>query len=295
MNEEKPVTVSLRDLCDISIAVAGLTHDLEDDGLYYPYTDIDAVHGIVEEWASDKRVLGGGCHSDHRCSFRQDRLGYADRTRRSHRAEKRMIPGRHPGEELTAGLSARLEMGGTSTHNLWGDEFLLEHISEAVVRVTHCLETGYFGLKAESHTSDRPYTRTWDDCEVVPAGIGGRHVLRSFTTPKAALDSTCAMILGESSTVDSRLFDAFAEERLPRPGRVEDTTISYQGVLAVRLSDLCTIADAMGTMQHDLDNGKTKNLYMEIARIHSIVESWAQDENVLAGAGCHDDHRCRFV
>ena len=58
----------------------------------------------------------------------------------------------------------------------------------------------------------------------------------------------------------------------------EDKTIT------VPLDDLCTIAEAIATMMHDLDNGKWKHLTTEIGRIHAIVEGWAQDENVLGGA-----------
>ena len=64
-------------------------------------------------------------------------------------------------------------------------------------------------------------------------------------------------------------------------------------MVRVPLDDLCVIADAMGAMKHDLDNGKRKHLEMEIARIHAVVEVWAHDENGLGGADCHDDHRCR--
>ena len=64
--------------------------------------------------------------------------------------------------------------------------------------------------------------------------------------------------------------------------------------ITVPLDDLCTIADAIAAMKHDLDNGKRKHLDIEIERIHHIVEGWAQDENVLGGADCHDDHRCRL-
>jgi len=46
-------------------------------------------------------------------------------------------------------------------------------------------------------------------------------------------------------------------------------------------------------MIHDLDNGKTKYLNIETTRVHTIVEGWAQGENVLGGADCHDDQRCR--
>ena len=190
MLDEKTVTVSQKDLCGISLAVAGLMHDLDNDDLDHLYTDIDVVHAIVEEWAADEAVLAGGGHPDHRCRLCQDRPGYADWIRRRKWAVERVMPGMHPGDELTPGLSTRLEMGGTSTYNRWGDEFLLEHISEAVVRVTHCHETGYFGLSATSHTSNHPYTRTRNDYEVDPTGISGRHVfpLVRDTEGRAGLD-----------------------------------------------------------------------------------------------------------
>ena len=70
--------------------------------------------------------------------------------------------------------------------------------------------------------------------------------------------------------------------------------MSEEKVVTIRLEDLCTIADAVGAMKHDLDNGKTKYLFAEINRIPAIVEGWAVDEAVLDGADCHDDHRCRL-
>ena len=102
------------------------------------------------------------------------------------------------------------------------------------------------------------------------------------------------MLLDVSGTVDIGPFDEFQEAPLPRPGGLEHTSMSDEAMAAVRLDDLCIIADAMGTIMHDLDNGKTKELDMEMARIHTIVEVWARDENVLGGADCHDDHRCRL-
>ena len=63
-------------------------------------------------------------------------------------------------------------------------------------------------------------------------------------------------------------------------------------VVSVRPGDLCNIADAVGTIMHDLDNGKEKYLRMEVGRIHEVVEKWASDKEVLGG-GCHE-HRCRF-
>ena len=64
------------------------------------------------------------------------------------------------------------------------------------------------------------------------------------------------------------------------------------GIVTVRLKDLCRVADAMATMVHDLDNGKTKYLHIELDEIHDVVERWVADEDVLGG-GCHT-HRCRL-
>lgn len=63
-------------------------------------------------------------------------------------------------------------------------------------------------------------------------------------------------------------------------------------VVNVRLEDLCILADAVGAMLHDLDNGNKKRLYVEVHRIHRIVEKWVSDEEALGG-GCHE-HRCRI-
>ena len=88
------------------------------------------------------------------------------------------------------------------------------------------------------------------------------------------------------------------------------SSMSEERIVSVRLEDLCHIAEAMGTMVHDLGNGKTKYLRIELAKIHDVVledlrielakihdakftiEKWVADEEVLGG-GCHE-HRCRL-
>ena len=67
--------------------------------------------------------------------------------------------------------------------------------------------------------------------------------------------------------------------------------MNHEEVVSVRLSDLCRIADGVGAMIHDLDNGKIKYLRIELADIHDVIEMWVADEAVLGG-GCHE-HRCR--
>ena len=89
----------------------------------------------------------------------------ADWSRRRQWAEEPAMARRYPGNELTSGLSSRLESGGTSTYTRGGVEFVLEHVSEAVVRVTHGRETGYFGLSTDPDAS-YPYTWTRIDHEM---------------------------------------------------------------------------------------------------------------------------------
>lgn len=68
--------------------------------------------------------------------------------------------------------------------------------------------------------------------------------------------------------------------------------MNEEKLVSVRLEDLCRVADAVGAMIHDLDNGKTKYLRIELADIHDVIEKWVADEAVLGG-GCHE-HRCRL-
>ena len=213
MNERRFVTVPLRDLCDISLAVGRMMHDLDIGDLHRPYTDIEAVHAIVEEWASDEAVLGSGCHPDHRCRLCRSFPFLADWSRRRQWAEEPAMARRYPGNELTSGLSSRLESGGTSTYTRGGVEFVLEHVSEAVVRVTHGRETGYFGLSTDPDAS-YPYTWTRIDHEMEAGGIGDRP-LRRFATPKAALDSLCDTMLYVLGVADRLPCGEFSEDHLP--------------------------------------------------------------------------------
>ena len=70
------------------------------------------------------------------------------------------------------------------------------------------------------------------------------------------------------------------------------SSMNEERIVSVRLEDLCHIAEAVGTMVHDLDNGKRKHLHIDLRKIHDVVEKWVADEEVLGG-GCHE-HRCRL-
>ena len=52
MNEEKIVIAPRRDLCEISIGVEGLIHNIDDDDLYQLYTDFDVIHVIASSGPS---------------------------------------------------------------------------------------------------------------------------------------------------------------------------------------------------------------------------------------------------
>ena len=78
MTEEKTVTVSLKDLCDIADAVDGMMHDLDSGQRDHLRSDIDRVHLIVERWTGDETVLAGGCHPDHRCPLCHEDPEFAD-------------------------------------------------------------------------------------------------------------------------------------------------------------------------------------------------------------------------
>ena len=63
--EDRYVSVRLADLCKLGNSVSAMMHDLENGKRKYLHEEIDKIHEVVEEWASDAAVLGGGCH-DHR-------------------------------------------------------------------------------------------------------------------------------------------------------------------------------------------------------------------------------------
>lgn len=103
-------------------------------------------------------------------------------------------------------------------------------------------------------------------------------------------------------------FNVFPPEMLRRSWRVRNVNpagqdlrriavidrpdgLKEEKIVSIRLEDLCDIAEAVGTMMHDLDNGKRKYLVGEIHKIHEISEKWVSDEEILGG--CGHEHRCR--
>lgn len=198
MTDEKTVTVSLKDLCDIADAVDGMMHDLHYGQRDYLRSDIDRVHLIVERWAVDETVLAGGCHSDHRCSLCRDDPDLAERRARWNRrqAEADSLARRDAEGEETPEMSEPLQLGRKLTYIYEDEEFVLQHISQSVVQVTHGDDRGYFGLAADWDPT-YPYTWTPHDMDVHPGGIApGR--LCFHPTPKAALDALCYAMLNDN-------------------------------------------------------------------------------------------------
>lgn len=298
MTEYRTADVWLKDLCDFSRAVSRLMYDLDRGDRDDCRDDIKVAHAIVETWAADKTVMGGGCHPDHRCSPCRNLPDPAFLRRQRRMAERQAIARGDLDGMRTPGLSAPPEIGRESTYTRWDAEFVLKHVSEAVIEVTCCGRTAYFGLCADARNPNYPYASTTNDHEVEATGIIGPGI-HNFPTPKAALDSACGMLLGLSSEEDEPygMGNVFSRDEAPVHSNGQDAslgTMSERRLISVPLQDLCAIADAMATIQHDLDNGKWKYVDIEITGTHRIVEDWARDPFVLGDAGCHEHHGCRL-
>ena len=197
MTDEKTVTVSLKDLCDFADAVDGMMHDLHYGQRDYLRSDIDRVHLIVERWAVDETVLAGGCHPDHRCRLCRDDPEFAERRVRWNRqagadsVARRDSEGEEPPE-----MPEPLQLGRKLTYIYQDEEFILEHISQSVVQVTHRDDRRYFGLSADRDPT-YPYTWTLHEVDVHPGGIAPGRIC-SHSTPKAALDALCRAMLNDN-------------------------------------------------------------------------------------------------
>lgn len=75
-----------------------------------------------------------------------------------------------------------------------GEVFILESISDSVVRVTHREQTGYIG-NSQDRDSSRPYRSTMAESLVHTDGIGGQGF--PFATPDEALRSLCDLMLAD--------------------------------------------------------------------------------------------------
>ena len=81
-------------------------------------------------------------------------------------------------------------------------EFILEPLSDAVIKVTHREQTGYFGIKRDWEAA-RPYTWiTWES-GVHEDGLSASFSY-SYPTPEFALEDLCRVMLREQGKRDSK-------------------------------------------------------------------------------------------
>ena len=158
------VTVRQEDLCTIADAVGTMKHDLDNGKRKYLVQEMDSIHEVVERWATDESVLGGGCHDDHQCRLCQEYspLPVPRSARRQQSDASQPVRGdsQHSGEPEVSAPVVRAGEPQTQErrrYNHQDAEFILEPISDSVVRVTHREQAGYFGFNRKWNPS-RPYT-----------------------------------------------------------------------------------------------------------------------------------------
>ena len=95
-----------------------------------------------------------------------------------------------------------MEVGQKRHYNNGDAEFMLEPLSDSVVRVTHREQTAFFGFNRDWEPS-KPYT--WADYEgfVHDDGIEGRGIWK-YCTPDAALRYLCNRMLTKQHREDAR-------------------------------------------------------------------------------------------
>ena len=200
------VTVRQEDLCTITKAVGTMKHDLDNGKTKYLVQEIDRIHEVVERWATDESVLAGGCHDDHRCRLCQEYgplpMPRPARRRQADAIQPDRSESRHSDEPGVSGpvvLAGESETQERRHYNHEGAEFILEPLSDSVVRVTHREQTGYFGV-AKDWEAARPYT--WTTLTSDADEVDGVSV--SYSTPEAALDPLCGLLLSKQNKEDSK-------------------------------------------------------------------------------------------
>ena len=196
-------------------------------------------------------------------------------------------------------------------YNHKGKEFILEPVSDSVIRVTHREQTGFFGLRGDWEPNE-PYT--WARHEgmvrrdyIDPShGLGiETHSVFTYSSSDGALKALCESMLNDQRSSDAKR--ANPEERKAAARRVMGEMLEGVPVLreespsgptlscsqtadrdcllydenavgdrmvTVRLDDLCTIADSVAILVDDLDNGKYKYVGIDLEPLHKVVGRW---------------------
>ena len=215
------VTVRQEDLCTIAKSVGTMKHDLDNGKMKDLVYEIERIHEVVERWATDEAVLGGGCHDDHRCRLCQEhsppRMPPSARRQQSDASLPDHSDSLHSDEPEASGPAIRareLQVQERCHYYHEGAEFILDPLSDSVVRVTHREQTGYFEFNREWDPS-RPYTQAMIDYLVHSDGIDGSIIL-SYSTPDAALDDLCDAMLADQLMEDSRRINPEQRKRAAR-------------------------------------------------------------------------------
>ena len=221
MSDEVKVRVPLRDLCSIAETVAGMMHDLDNGKWKHLDTDIGNIHVVTERWAADETVLGGDCHPDHRCRLCRDFPVLAQAGTTQSKQTDADLPdpddqqGPEPAEVSSPTIPAEeKDMNEKTDYTYQGAVFILEALSESVVRVKHRDQVGYFGFNRNWDPSN-PYTHTNYRGFVSDDGIEGMAIL-SFSSPDAALKSLCDSMLRNQRKDDARRTNPEERKRAAR-------------------------------------------------------------------------------
>ena len=216
-NQDRAITVPLDDLCTIADAIATMKHDLDNGKRKHLDIEIERIHAIVEGWAQDENMLGGAdCHDDHRCRLCRDSPGLSglrDARRRletagsSDRGDSQP-PGMAeeeygPNDDPTTpeDIASVPDPAGQSYITQRGEEFILEAISDSVVKVTHREQIGYFGVN-RNWDPLAPYTLTQNKASVHADGIDGSSII-SYARPGGALKTLCGWMLESQRKLDA--------------------------------------------------------------------------------------------
>ena len=212
------VTVRQEDLCTIAKAVGTMKHDLDNGKTKYLVQEIDRIHEVVERWATDESVLGGGCHDDHRFRLCQEYspLPVPRSARRQQSDASQPVRGdsQHSDEpEVSAPLfvpeNRRRRRGATTTNRMRSSSWSPSRIPSSGSHTGS--RPGYFGV-AKDWEAARPYTWTTltPDADEVDGGVV------SYSTPESALDPLCGLLLNKQHNEDSRRINPEQRKRAAR-------------------------------------------------------------------------------
>ncbi len=85
-------------------------------------------------------------------------------------------------------------------YNNGDGEFILEPLSDSLVKVTHRDQAGYFGI-SNDWDARSPYARTRRESDICGDAINS---IFTYSTPETALNSLCSAMLNDQSKDDSK-------------------------------------------------------------------------------------------